>query len=140
MPNMQGGQSVNTDDLRVIKTKKAIHEAFLACLEGTTFLDMSVRDITEKACINRSTFYKHYQDKYDLRDRYIDSVIGHFVSNLDTSFTSLPEITNDLYFRKLRLTLIAFQDKKREYMILWNSNLQERNVYEEMIFLSWLLW
>ena len=124
---------MSTEDLRVVKTRKLIHEAFLSCLEESNFLDMSVRDITEHACINRSTFYKHYQDKYDLRDRYVNSIIEHFVANLDTSFISLPEITNDLYFRRLRLTLLAFQNKKREYMILWNSNLQERNVYEEMI-------
>ncbi len=122
------------EDLRVIKTKAIIHEAFLECLEEFGFLGMSVTNITEKALINRSTFYKHYQDKYDLRDRYVDSVIAHFVSNLDTDFVAFSEITDESYFQKLRMNLAAFQGKKREYLILWNHNLQERNVYEEMVF------
>ena len=122
------------EDFRVTKTKAAIHEAFLACLEEVGFLGMSVTNIIEKALINRSTFYKHYQDKYDLRDRYVDSVIAHFVTNLDTDFVAFSEITDDSYFEKLRRNLSAFQVKKREYLILWNHNLQERNVYEEMVF------
>lgn len=124
---------MSKEDLRVIKTKTAIQEAFLTCLDEFGFLGMSVTNITEKALVNRSTFYKHYQDKYDLRDRYVDEVIDYFVEHLDTNFVSLPEITDEIYFQQLRMNFVAFQQKKHEYLILWNHNLQERNVYEEMI-------
>jgi AcrR family transcriptional regulator len=33
-----------------------------------------VRDITERAMVNRSTFYRHYLDKYDLLEKYMDEV------------------------------------------------------------------
>lgn len=120
-------------DLRIVKTLEGIQESFLACLEETGFLDMTVKNITEKARINRSTFYKHFKDKYDLRDKYVDSIIEDFVKNLDVTFIHMPEITIDSYFQDLRYCLEAFGKKKREYLTLWNCNLQERNVFEEMI-------
>lgn len=120
-------------DLRVVKTLESIRESFLECLQEYGFLDLTVKNITEKARINRSTFYKYYADKYDLRDKYVDDVIRDFVDHLDIAFIYLPEITMENYFQDLRICLKSFARKKREYLILWNCNLQERNVFEEMI-------
>ena len=49
-----------TVDLRIIKTKKAIRDAFLALIEEKGFERISVKEITEKAMISRNTFYLHY--------------------------------------------------------------------------------
>jgi len=46
-------------DIRVIKTIESIQESFLCCLSEVGFLNMTVKNITEKARINRSTFYKY---------------------------------------------------------------------------------
>ena len=51
-------------DLRVLKTEELIRNTFLELLAQKEFTDISVKEITEKARINRSTFYKHYEDKY----------------------------------------------------------------------------
>lgn len=51
-------------DLRVIKTREAIKEAFIALVEQKGFEAMTVKDITERARMNRGTFYAHYEDKY----------------------------------------------------------------------------
>lgn len=120
-------------DLRVIKTQENIRDSFLACLEEYGFLDMTVKNITERARINRSTFYKHYADKYDLRDKYVDEVIADFVENLDVHFVALPRITLENYYTDLRSCLEFFRKRQEEYLILWEHNLQERNVFEEMI-------
>lgn len=53
-------------DLRVKRTRSAIKNAFLELLSEKPFDNISVIDIAERAMINRSTFYLHYQDKYDL--------------------------------------------------------------------------
>ena len=121
------------EDLRIVKTKHAIYEAFLACLKEIDFLDISVKDITQRAVINRSTFYKHYRDKFDLRDQYVDSVIDHFLSHLDTDFVAVTAVTDEAYFHRLRADLLAFYQKRDEYLTLWQHNLQSRNVYEEML-------
>mgnify|MGYP002619860690 CR=1 FL=1 len=51
-------------DLRVIKTLEAIRNALIQLMEEKGFEAVTIKDITEKARINRSTFYAHYQDKY----------------------------------------------------------------------------
>lgn len=124
------------EDPRVKRTRKLIQKGFLESLKEKGFLRLTVGDITERSEINRSTFYKHYRDKYDLRDRYVDEVVGEFVRNLDIDFVSMPQITDESYFQRLRECLVSFRDRREEYLILWNSNLQERNVFEEMLMLG----
>ena len=38
----------------------------------------TVRDITKRAMMNRSTFYRHYLDKYDLLEAYMDEMYALF--------------------------------------------------------------
>ena len=59
------------EDLRVKKTKKLIKDSFLELLEEKGYSKVSVTDITNKAMINRNTFYLHYVDKEDLIDKLI---------------------------------------------------------------------
>ena len=61
-------------DLRVQRTHKLILEALLDLTVQKGFANVTVRDITQKAGINRATFYRHYQDKFDLLDRYTRAV------------------------------------------------------------------
>src|SRR5690606_26576761 len=37
---------------------------------------ITIRDITERAMVNRSTFYRHYLDKCDLLQHYLNDVYG----------------------------------------------------------------
>jgi AcrR family transcriptional regulator len=63
-----------TEDLRVQRTRRLIQEAFIALTVEKGFAAVTVRDITERAMINRSTFYRHYLDKYDLLDQFMTNV------------------------------------------------------------------
>lgn len=56
-------------DLRIIKTKKAIHDAFLHLIETKGYDKLTVQDIADQAMINRNTFYLHYTDKFDLMEQ-----------------------------------------------------------------------
>lgn len=62
-------------DLRVIRTKEAIRNALVDLIEEKGFEATTVKDITSKAKINRSTFYAHYQDKFDLMNTCLDEVM-----------------------------------------------------------------
>jgi AcrR family transcriptional regulator len=53
-------------DLRVRRTHKLLWEALMAELSERPFADITVKDICERAMIHRTTFYKHYADKYAL--------------------------------------------------------------------------
>ena len=65
-------------DPRVRYTQMVIQNAFGELLRQKPFSKITVREICDKAEINRSTFYKHYQDCYDLLDKMKDETLQRF--------------------------------------------------------------
>ena len=55
-------------DPRVKRTRQLLEQSFLDVVAGKGFQSVSVQDITEKAGVNRATFYAHFPDKYALLD------------------------------------------------------------------------
>lgn len=53
-------------DLRVVKTKKVLFNSLLNLMKIKNFEKIKISDICEESLINRSTFYAHYDDKYEL--------------------------------------------------------------------------
>lgn len=62
------------EDLRVRRTYKLLWEALLSLLEQRPFESISVTEICDKAMVHRVTFYKHFQDKYDLLEYNLQAV------------------------------------------------------------------
>jgi len=55
-----------TNNRRINRTKTAIYSALVDLIGEKGFKAVTVSDISERADINRGTFYKHYRDKFDL--------------------------------------------------------------------------
>ena len=62
-------------DPRVLRTRKLIMDAFIKLSETKEFSDITVKNITEEAMINRATFYYHFQDIYDLLEKVLSEVL-----------------------------------------------------------------
>src|SRR5258708_1039661 len=62
------------EDLRVQRTRKLLQQALIELTVEMGFAAVTVRDITRRAMVNRSTFYRHYLDKYDLLNQYMADV------------------------------------------------------------------
>lgn len=58
-------------DPRVKRTRHLLEQAFMDALNEKGFQAVSVQDITERAGVNRATFYSHFEDKYALLDHSI---------------------------------------------------------------------
>ena len=69
------------EDLRIIKTKKALYDALLYLIKRNNFENIKVFDICNKANINRSTFYDHFSDKYELLNNFFNDIQNDFVLN-----------------------------------------------------------
>ena len=54
------------EDRRSAYSKRAIRESLLALMRDRPLNKITVREICEKADVNRSTFYAYYEDIYDL--------------------------------------------------------------------------
>lgn len=73
-------------DLRVRRTRKMLRDAMIALAIQKGFDSVTVNEIAELAMVNRTTFYRHYQDKYDLVESYLDELY----TELNTMPTSSP--------------------------------------------------
>lgn len=62
-------------DLRVLRTRKLIMDSFIELSGKKEFKDITVKDITTEAMINRATFYYHFQDIYDLLEKVLSEVL-----------------------------------------------------------------
>jgi AcrR family transcriptional regulator len=61
-------------DPRVKRTRNLILQSFSNLLAEKSFNAISVQDVTDKAEIDRATFYKHFVDKYALLDYAISQM------------------------------------------------------------------
>ena len=64
-------------DPRVKRTRGLILRSFEQLLAEKGFESISVQDVTDKAEVNRATFYAHFTDKYALLDYSISQMFRH---------------------------------------------------------------
>ena len=63
-----------------LRTDKAIKQALITLLKTKPFEKITVQDILDETPVTRSTFYKHYHDKYEIVERMQDE---YFASQLE---------------------------------------------------------
>lgn len=63
-------------DARVRYTRQIIQHVFIDLLKQKPINKITVKEICEKAEINRSTFYKHYEDVYHLMHKLEESALN----------------------------------------------------------------
>ncbi|WP_243526702.1 TetR/AcrR family transcriptional regulator [Bacillus pseudomycoides] len=69
-------------DLRIIRTKKFIYDAFIKLIAEKGYDAITIQDITDEALINRATFYSHYRDKQDLLTTLSEDALGELTSKM----------------------------------------------------------
>ncbi|MBM7565794.1 TetR/AcrR family transcriptional regulator [Paenibacillus sacheonensis] len=60
-------------DRRIAKTQESLRTAVIALMNAKSFDEITIQDIADQANLNRGTIYLHYQDKYDLLDKLIET-------------------------------------------------------------------
>ncbi|MCM3269708.1 TetR/AcrR family transcriptional regulator [Paenibacillus elgii] len=83
----------NEADPRVIRTRRLLQDAFASLLQEKDFDSITVRDITERATVNRATFYAHFADKFEILESKLTEsfmaiinrrISGHEILNEET--------------------------------------------------------
>lgn len=77
-------------DLRVIRTRKLIHDAFMSMVGEMDLAKITVKDLTQRAGINRKTFYLHFDSIEALYDCVMNDVMNDFFDNYETT-ADIPE-------------------------------------------------
>ena len=69
-------------DLRIQRTYRLLHDAFTDLMEEKRFEDITVGELCERAMIRRTTFYKHFADKYEYVTFYMQEIKEQFEAEL----------------------------------------------------------
>lgn len=96
---------MNKQDLRVQKTHQAHIISFSDLLQTKSFEQITVQDLCANANVRRSTSYRHFNDKYDLLNHVVGTLIDHFRE------LYLPDINPDnprQFFEKLMRDVLTF--------------------------------
>lgn len=115
-------QKQNNDDLRVQRTHKLIQDALLTLTTQKGFSNVTVRDIAREAGINRATFYRHYQDKFDLLDRYAQEVYQLLDQPEDESSKSPGDVISGKTVSGLVRLLEHVRDNADFYRVMLGKN------------------
>jgi AcrR family transcriptional regulator len=69
-------------DPRIIRTRQMLRNALIELIGEKGFSAISVQDITQRATLNRATFYLHYRDKEDLLAQSVEEILGELVTGM----------------------------------------------------------
>ena len=73
-------------DLRVLKSRSAIENAFINLVELKGFNNITITEIAEKAMVNRNTIYLNYGSKEDILEAIIEGSIQKYLGQLDANY------------------------------------------------------
>jgi AcrR family transcriptional regulator len=77
-------------DPRVRRTRQMLQQSMSELLKEKEFVDITVQEITDRADINRATFYKHFLDKHELLNVIVRE---GFQTLLDEALPENPELS-----------------------------------------------
>ncbi len=108
-------------DRRVKYTKSVIYDTFLNLLREKDINDITVTEVCKLADINRATFYRYYDDCFDL----LRKIENDFMEEL-TNSEPMKKLPNESVYDFTYGILKIFENNKKLITILFNTN---NNIY-----------
>ena len=102
---------------RELSVSEYITISLFELMKVKPYNDISITEITDKAKVNRVSFYRNFTSKEDIIDKWIKSTTQNFLSKSDISYQK--DSTID-YFTKLFSHLEKY---KTEAMLIYKANL-----------------
>ena len=106
------------ENQRIRLTKKLLTDAFLKMLEEKSVHAVSVRDLCEKAGINRTTFYHHYGSQYDL----LHDMANRFLAQIAQQLAEADPDNRESVQARVTLVFQYLEDNLSLSRLLLNSN------------------
>ena len=103
-----------------MKSKKSIFDAFVNLRSKKELRKITVKELCEKALINKSTFYTYYEDMFDLSDKIESELVVKFYRNLMGAMTENKALTNTVFSGSQHPNLIVKLSKSLKNMIFEN--------------------
>ncbi|MEF2656128.1 MAG: TetR/AcrR family transcriptional regulator [Eggerthellaceae bacterium] len=125
-------------DRRVLRTRKAIHTAFIELLTEVDFDKITITALAKRADIDRKTFYTHYSSTEDLFKDYIRTRLLNALNDIDIQdLQTDPALFCKNYLNKLTKAIPlskeqhgeAFKHVPTEKLVQYFTNVIHEEVY-----------
>lgn len=107
------------EDLRVKRTYLLLKNALLELMAKKSFDEIKVNDICNLAMVHRTTFYSHFQDKYELLEYCIKDIEQELTEKINnTQYSNSKE-----FYTNLVINLLEYiaENKKMFKSVLKNN-------------------
>jgi AcrR family transcriptional regulator len=129
-------------DRRVQRTRQVLQQAFIDSVRDKGFAATSVQEITERANVNRGTFYLHFEDKFTLTDTVVREMFHQHLAGMLPAEAGWDRCSLRLL---IQAVLECFEGKYRHqprplFALAEVAPLVERVIQEELtgLLLTWL--
>lgn len=121
------------EDLRILKTKASLYRTLIELMKDEEFEQIKISEICSKSMINRSTFYDHFNDKYELLESFMNSLKKELEQSIkiDIETNSIKE-----YYMEILKAVLEYIDENKEIyssMLKINSNSIAKDMMTETI-------
>lgn len=109
-----------TTDLRVVKTRRGLRDAFYRLLCEKDYDDISIQDIATEAETARVTFYRHYKNKEEL----LVECLSVTSEEIKKRYTQVSELTPEIVqqgFVPMQVLFEHIQEEEQLYRILFST-------------------
>ncbi|NLI95003.1 MAG: TetR family transcriptional regulator [Erysipelotrichaceae bacterium] len=106
------------EDQRVVLTKKMLRNALIELLKEKDIHKITVRELCDVADINRSTFYKHYENQFALLAEMEEELVEVIYTNIN--YLSTHDQANN--YKVLSVILEYLQENREFSRLLVNNN------------------
>lgn len=115
----KGAWPLRQKDIRVLKTQKALRQSFLTLSQNSDFDQITIDSLCQEAMVRRTTFYRHFHDKYDFLGHVLQSLLDQVQRDLLPSYNTLS--APDYYYQLSCLILELIQDQSHFFKSLFQS-------------------
>ncbi len=110
------------ENQRIKLTKQLLSDALIGMLQEMPLRSVSIRDLCERAGINRTTFYHHFGSQYDL----LDEIMQHYLDDIAEQLASADAGSRDSVRERVSTVFSYLENHLTLSRLLLNSNADPR--------------
>lgn len=107
------------ENQRIALTKRLVRETLIILLRTTDLSRISIRELCEKAGINRTTFYNHYGSQYDV----LMELSRNYLNDIESALTSATVTDREEVHKRVAFVFHYIEEHLEVSRILINSSL-----------------
>ena len=125
------------NDSKYFYTSYLMNQALLALLEQKDIEFITVTEVTKKAGVNRTTFYLHYDNIYELLEETIENLSKEFISSFDVQIPFEIKSRDDAFLitAKYLIPYLDFCKRNKRVLKLVQQKpqlFQKKSTYQKM--------